>query len=111
MEASDIIDVIKRRQAKFRERCKFRSASHMNEAQVADLQIAEEYDSLIAEIGALSDAKSNQPAPIQGKGGGRPKGQAGAENKPEQARAAAVGESQISDPDELILGDQGQSGG
>ena len=101
MDASDIMGVIKRRQAKFRERS--RSSAHLSEASQVDSWIAEEYDSLIAEIELLYAARRNQPAT----------GQAGAEEKPDRLSKADDANHQHSSPttEDLVLGDLGQSGG
>jgi hypothetical protein len=81
MESRAVIEVIRRHQAKFRERCRFRTGVEMNDEARVDFWIAEEYDSLLAEIEALEAAKSKLD---------------------EQANEIAESE---------ILGDQGQSGG
>ena len=81
MDSRTVIDVIKKHRAKFRERCKLRVGAEMNDAARVDFWIAEEYDSLLAEIEALEAAASKS-----------------------DERANEIAESQI-------LGDQGQPGG
>jgi hypothetical protein len=81
MDSRAVIEVIRRHQAKFRERGKSRAGVVRNDEVRVDFCIAEEYDSLLAEIEAL---ESEVP------------------KSDEQANEIA--ESQI-------LGDQGQSGG
>lgn len=91
MDSRAVIDVIKQYQAKFRERCKSRVGVEMNDEMRANLLIADEYDSLLAEIEALAAGVSKESEPAR------------AENKADE-RANALAEAQI-------LGDQGQSGG
>ena len=78
MDASDVIAIIKRRQAKFQAQHRPGPQEDMDEA--ARL-IAEEYDSLLAEIESVAVA-----------------------NRPEAERTNKEAEAKI-------LGDQGQSGG
>jgi hypothetical protein len=81
MQSRAVIEVIRRHRAKFCERCKFRTGFEMNDEARGDLWIAEEYDSLRAEIEALEAAVP----------------------KPDE-QANKIAESEIP-------GDQGQSGG
>jgi hypothetical protein len=91
MDSRAVIDVIRKRQAKFRERCKSAVGAEMNDAARVDFWIAEEYNSLLAEIEALPAGvpKESEKARVM---------------NPADERANAVAESEI-------LGDQGQSGG
>jgi hypothetical protein len=83
MDSKAVIEVIRRHQAKFRERCRSRAGLQRNDEGQSDFRIAEEYDSLLAEIELLGGT-----APLK--------------DSDQQTNEAA--ESQI-------LGDQGQSGG
>jgi hypothetical protein len=87
MDEIDIVKVIRRRQAKFRDQRRPGSQEQMD--QVARL-IEEEYDALLAEIEAVRIEKS------------RDKSAAAIRSKAESDNQAAEAE---------ILGDQGQSGG
>jgi hypothetical protein len=91
MDSRAVIHVIKQHQVKFRERCKSRVGVEMNDEMRVNLLIAEEYDSLLAEIEALTAGVPKESE------------HALAENKADE-RANAFAEAQI-------LGDQGQSGG
>jgi hypothetical protein len=81
MESKAVIQLIRRRQAKFRERCKARSGVGVTDETRVNIRIAEEYDSLLAEIEVLDSAVTKSDQDVND-----------------------VAESQI-------LGDQGQSGG
>jgi hypothetical protein len=102
MDASHIIEVIKRRQAKFEQRASSRSSLHSNEADRIDLAIAEEYDSLMAEIETLGVRPTHAS-----------KGTVRAEQGRQLAShaAAASNHEPGSRTDDFVLGDQGQSGG
>ena len=91
MDSRAVIDVIRQHQAKFRARCRSRTGVETNDEMRASLLIAEEYDSLLAEIESLEAgaAKESETARVMNRAG---------------ERANALAESQI-------LGDQGQSGG
>jgi hypothetical protein len=91
MDSRAVIEVIRRHQAKFREQCKSRAGVEMNDEMRVDFWIAEEYDSLLAEIEALDAAVPKKVAT------------ASAGHKSDE-QANEMAESQI-------LGDQGQSGG
>jgi hypothetical protein len=89
MDSRAVIGVIKQHQAKFRERSRSRVGVEMTDEVRVSRSIAEEYDSLLAEIEALMAPKENEKARVL--------------NRVDE-RTNAVAESQI-------LGDQGQSGG
>ena len=91
MDSRAVIDVIKQHQAKFRQRCKSRVGIEMNDEMRVNLLIAEEYDSLLAEIEALTVGVPKESEPAR------------AWDKADE-RANELAEAQI-------LGDQGQSGG
>lgn len=84
MLASNIIEVIERRHAKFQEKCRSASAANLGEADLVNLGIAEEYDSLMTEIKGLRQAH----APV-----------------------LVIREYPEDRSEEWILGDQGQLGG
>lgn len=88
MLASDIIEVIERRRARFLEKCHFASAANLSEGDLVNLRITEEYDSLMAEVEAIRKAKLSPHAP-----------------------GPAMREDLEDRSEEWILGDQGQSGG
>jgi len=88
MLAYEIIDVIERRHAEFRERCPSPSTPNLSEADAINLRIAAEYDSLIAEIEAVCRA-----------------------NWRSHRRVPANREDLGDRSEEWILGDQGQLGG
>jgi len=91
MDSRAVIDVIKQHQAKFRERSRSRVGVEMTDEMRVSRSIAEEYDSLLAEIEALTTEvpKESEKARVL--------------NRADE-RDNALAESQI-------LGDQGQSGG
>ena len=101
MDANNVIEVIKRRQGKFRQRSNSRSSPNLNEADRIDLAIADEYDSLMAELETLGAMRPNRVAI----------GHVRTEQKGETASKAAANHESGSKTDDLVLGDQGQSGG
>jgi hypothetical protein len=62
MDSRAVIDVIRQHQAKFRKRCKSRVGVEINEDMRVSLAIAEEYDSLLAEIEALTAGAAREKA-------------------------------------------------
>jgi hypothetical protein len=88
MLASDILEVIGRRHARFQEKRTPASAANLSEADLVNLRINEEYDSLIAEIEGLRRAATHAHAPF-----------------------AEIQDDPDDRSEEWILGDQGQPGG
>ena len=95
MDASKVIEVIKCRQAKYRQRPRSGSSPYSNEDDRIDLAIAEEYDSLMAELETLG------ARPVRAEAGREMASNAAATSNHESG-------SRI---DDFVLGDQGQSGG
>ena len=100
MDAGKVIEVIKRRQAKFRQRPRSGSSSYSNEDDRIDLAIAEEYDSLMAELETLGPTHATI-GPVRAEPGRETASNAAATSNHESG-------SRI---DDFVLGDQGQSGG
>ena len=88
MLASEIIECVERRHAKFCERCHPLSTPNVSEVDVINLRMKEEYDSLMTEIEAVCKANANPHVPYT----------AGLEDPEDHT-------------EEWILGDQGQAGG
>jgi hypothetical protein len=102
MDASKVIEVIKRRQAKFRQRPRSGSSPYSNEDDRIDLAIAEEYDSLMAELETLGARPTHATiGPVRAEPGREMASNAAATSNHESG-------SRI---DDFVLGDQGQSGG